>query len=66
MTERPLAVRLQEELIARLDAIAGELSGRASGVPVARSVVIRQAIERGVASFEAELGVAPSRQRKRK
>lgn len=55
MPERALAVRLPDETIARLEAVADQLSARAAGAKVARSEVMRMAMERGLASLEKEL-----------
>lgn len=63
MTERPLAIRLSDELIERLDRIADELSTRAAGARVSRSQAIRAGIERGVLALEAELGLTSKRKR---
>lgn len=66
MTERPLAIRLSDELIERLDRIADELSTRAAGARVSRSQAIRAGIERGVAGLEAELGLTTKKPKRKK
>lgn len=49
MTEpKPIAIRLDAELLARLDAAAEQISKKAHGAPVSRSAVIRLAIEKGL------------------
>lgn len=55
MSERALAVRLPDETIARLEAVAEKLSARAAGAKVARSEVMRMAMERGLTALEKEL-----------
>ena len=59
MTSRkPIPVRLDPELVARLDAVTALLSKRAAGAELTRSAALRVAIERGLAELEAELGLA--------
>lgn len=58
MAEHPTSVRIDDALLARLDAIAATLTERAAGVNVGRSRVIRLAIERGADALEVELGLA--------
>lgn len=53
----PIAVRLDDEQIQRLDRIALELAKRLPGVKVCRGDAVRATVERGVASFEAELKI---------
>ena len=53
-----LAVRLNPELLAKLDELAGLLSERAAGAEITRSEVARLALERGVEVLAAELGRA--------
>lgn len=65
MIERPLAIRLTDALIERLDRIAESLSERAAGTRISRSQAIRAAIERGVADLEGELGIVKPKTRKK-
>ncbi len=55
MARRPLPVRLDDEMIARIDAVVGKLSKRAAGVEVTRSAVFRAALELGLKELEAGL-----------
>ena len=65
MATRPtIPVRLDEAMVARLDAVAEAMSKRAAGASVSRSEVVRVAVDRGVSALEAELGVAPKRKRR--
>lgn len=58
MTKQSTSFRLDEELIARLDRAASELSKRTAGVEVGRSGVLRAAVLRGLDALEVELGLA--------
>ena len=58
MPKEHAGVRVELELLTRLDAIAAELSRRSVGIVVKRSDVARVAIERGTESLEKELGIA--------
>lgn len=66
MPGRPTPIRIEEDVIQRLDAIAAAMTERAAGVKVARSNVIRLALERGMAVLEEDLGMGPSRTKKPK
>jgi predicted transcriptional regulator len=57
MTEVPVSVRVDEVLVKRLDAVAAAMSARAVGAPVKRSSAVRIALERGIETLEAELGM---------
>jgi len=65
MAESPISIRLDEGLLARLDALAEELTKRAAGARVGRSSVMRLALERGLASLEGELGLARKPRKRR-
>lgn len=56
MPSRTLPVRLEEELISRLDELAEALTRKAAGVKVTRASAIRVALERGLDALHAELG----------
>jgi hypothetical protein len=58
MAKEHAGVRVEPELLVRLEAIAAELSRRSMGIVVKRSDVARVAIERGAESLEKELGIA--------
>ena len=58
------SVRLDDDAMARLDVIAGKLAERAAGANVKRSDAMRVALDRGMASLEAELGIAKAKKRK--
>jgi hypothetical protein len=49
------AVRLEQDQVEELDAIAERLSKRADGVPVSRSHVLRQVIAKGIQTYTREL-----------
>jgi predicted DNA-binding protein len=53
-------VRLDEDMIRRLDFLAAELSRRAAGLDVNRTDVTRAALGRGIDAMERELGLAAS------
>jgi predicted DNA-binding protein len=52
-----VAIRIPEELAARVDALAAALSQRAAGTPITRSDAARLAMERGAAALEVELAI---------
>ena len=58
MAKEHAGIRVETELLDRLEAIAAELSRRSAGVAVKRSDVARAALERGAESLEQELGIA--------
>jgi predicted transcriptional regulator len=64
MTEQPIAVRLDAEILDRLDRIGSALSERAAGVRMNRSAVLRVAIEHGIAALETELGLVRQRRKR--
>jgi predicted transcriptional regulator len=57
MTEHPVSVRLDDDAIQRLERIAEALSKRAGGVPIKRGTAVRAAVQHGIESLEAELGL---------
>lgn len=57
MTGKPIPLRLEQEILDRLDRIAAALSERAAGVRVTRADATRIALERGATALEAELGL---------
>jgi len=65
VTDRTIPIRLEEDLIGRLDALATALTERAAGAKVTRTGVMRVALERGVQALEAEVGSAGRRKPKR-
>lgn len=65
MPARPTPIRIEDEVIQRLDAIAAAMTERAAGVKVARANVIRLALERGMDLVEEDLGMNPSRTTKK-
>lgn len=52
------AVRMPESWIARLDVIASKLG--AAGLDVSQAAAIRVCLGRGIATLEAEHGIAPA------
>jgi len=61
MTETPLSIRLPDDLLARLDRMAGVMSKRAAGAEVTRSAALRVALARGLDVLEARLFVGRRR-----
>lgn len=57
VTGRTLPIRLEDDLIERLDTLAAALTVRAAGVKVSRTAAMRAALERGLAALEAEARV---------
>jgi predicted transcriptional regulator len=66
MTDRSIPIRLDDDTIDRLDRLAEALAGRAAGVKVARSSVMRVALERGLDSLEAELRIGTPKKHRKK
>jgi predicted transcriptional regulator len=64
MVGKPIPLRIDDETIERLDRLAAEMTTRAGGLEVARASVIRVAIDRGVASLEAEFGLTKKKTKK--
>ena len=58
VTAKTIPIRLEDDLIARLDALAVALTERAAGVKVTRTAAMRAALERGLEALEAEAGTA--------
>ena len=54
MSTNTLSVRMNDDLAAKLDAVAATLSQRAAGIEVTRSDVVRVALERGLEVILAE------------
>ncbi|HEY3235876.1 MAG TPA: hypothetical protein VGJ84_14255 [Polyangiaceae bacterium] len=65
MIEHVLSVRVDQEMLVRLNRIAEAMSKRAAGVEVKRATVTRASLDRGVAVLEAELGLAKKTKPKR-
>lgn len=63
---KTLPVRLEDDLVERLDALAELLTERAAGVKVSRSAAMRAALERGLEALEGELGGSRRNKPKRK
>lgn len=61
MTGRPIPIRLEDDLVERIDRVAEALKARASGAPVPRAVAMRVAMERGLDALEVELGIGTRR-----
>lgn len=61
MTSRTLPLRLDDELIARLDRLAETMATRAGGAEITRTSAMRTALVRGLDSLEAELGTSDRR-----
>lgn len=59
--ERPTSLRVDDALLARVDALAVALSERAAGASVSRANVLRIALERGVDVLEKEIGTRRSK-----
>jgi predicted DNA-binding protein len=55
--ERPISVRFEPEMIARLDIIAGRLSKVNPNIRIGRSSVVKLAMERALTDIEAELAI---------
>ena len=60
------SVRLDDDITARLDAIAELMSARAAGTRITRSDAVRAAVLRGVDVLEQELAAEPKRKPKPK
>lgn len=64
MVTQNYSVRLEPELVARLDRVAAAMSRQLAGVKVSRTQAIRMALETGLAQAEERFGVAkPKRKR---
>jgi predicted transcriptional regulator len=65
MTGKPTPIRLDDEIIGRVDRVAAGLAERASGVRVSRSEAMRVALEQGLRQLEHELEITVPKNRKR-
>ena len=54
MATESVYVRLDDEAIARLDALATEMSAAAKGARITRSAALRVLVDRGFASLDVE------------
>jgi len=66
VTARTIPIRLEEDLIERLDALAQELTERAAGAKVSRTAAMRVALERGLEVIESDMGLAGRRRKPKK
>ncbi len=58
------SIRLDAEILDRLDRIAEAMTARAAGAPVNRSTAARVALERGLDALEAELKIPKTKAKK--
>lgn len=65
MVKDVLSVRLEPDLIRRLDAVAELLSQRAGGAQITRSNALNVVAARGIELFEAEMATKPPKKPKR-
>jgi predicted transcriptional regulator len=63
MTDKPIAIRLDEETLTRLDRIATALTGRVAGARLNRTDAHRVALLRGIESLEEELALQKKKKR---
>lgn len=63
MTGKPIPIRLEDELLERVDRVTDAMEARAAGAKVPRSSVLRLALERGLDSLESELGLTRRKKR---
>ena len=61
MTDKPIAIRLDEEILSRLDRLSEALTGRVAGARLTRTDAHRVALLRGLESLEEELGLKAKR-----
>lgn len=64
MAKTMTGVRLDDEMIGRLDRIALALGKRAAGIKVGTAEAMRACLDRGANALERELGIAPKPARK--
>lgn len=65
MVTKPVPLRIEDELLERLERIASVMSERSANVPVSRAAVIRAALERGTEMLESDFGLARKPRRKK-
>jgi predicted transcriptional regulator len=66
MTTPAIAIRLESELLERIDRLASTMQERAAGAEVTRTAAMKVALTRGLDALEAELGVAGRRAKPKK
>jgi predicted transcriptional regulator len=65
MTTPAIAIRLESELLERIDRLASTMQERAGGAEVTRTACMKAALTRGLDALEAELGIAGRRAKKK-
>lgn len=65
MTTKQFPIRLEDELVERIDRLAGKMQERAAGAAVTRTAAVKVALTRGLDALEAELGLAGRRAKKK-
>ncbi|HET9933775.1 MAG TPA: hypothetical protein VFQ35_23890 [Polyangiaceae bacterium] len=58
MTGKPIPIRLEEDILARLEELAEAMSRRTGGVEITRASALRAAILIGLDKLEQENGIA--------
>jgi predicted transcriptional regulator len=66
MTTKQFPIRLEDELVERIDRLAEKMQERTGGAELTRTAVVKAALARGLDSLETELGLAGRRAAKRK
>jgi hypothetical protein len=61
MVARPVPIRLENDLIERLDRLAAAMADRAAGAKVPRTSAMRIVLDRGLDALEAEFGLTSRR-----
>lgn len=65
MTTKQFPIRLEDELVERIDRLASTMQKRAAGAEVTRTAAAKVALTRGLDALEAELGLAGRRAKKK-
>lgn len=64
-TTPAIAIRLESELLQRIDRLAETMQDRIAGAQVTRTAAMKVALTRGLDALEAELGSASRRAKKK-
>jgi predicted transcriptional regulator len=66
MTGKPFPIRLDEEIVARLDALAQAMSERTGGATITRVNALRAVLQAGLPILEQENGLGRARSKTKK
>lgn len=66
MTGKPIPIRLDDEIVQRLDALAQAMSDRTGGATITRANALRAVLLQGLPILEEENGIGRARAKSKK